>query len=362
MNEPEEKFTFESLPGKSSVQEILDISWATIVKIIIALGSLYFIFLVRDILIWFIFALIISILFNPAINFFTRLKVPRVLASILVYLSIFVIIALFIYLMAPMLFAELQKFTVRFPEYFNQLSPFLSGLGIEAFKDFQTFSDTISQTLSRASDNVFSAIGIFFGGLMSVVVIFSIAFFLSLEEKGVAAVVRLAAPYRYKEYVSKIWRISQKKVASWFGVRILCCIFIGLAAGITVYVLNIPYAAFFGLLAGFSNIILTVGPFLSGLLIGLFILGIGGLPKAIIFLIAFFIAQEIEGYVIMPVLSKKFLRLSPSLVLISLLIGAKLWGLLGAILAIPLVGMIYEFIKGFLKRKEQIEKKIFKDA
>ncbi len=356
MENKSEESIFASLPEKSGVQEILDISWATIAKLIIALGGLYFVFLVRDILIWFVFALIISILFNPAINFFTRLKVPRVLASVLVYLGIFSLLGLLIYLISPLLFTELQKFSVKFPEYFNQLSPYFRGLGLEAFKDFDTFSQTIGGMLSRASSNIFAAIGTFFGGLMSAVAIFAIAFFLSLEEKGVAAVIRLTTPYRYKEYISKVWRHSQKKVASWFGVRILCCIFIGLAAGITVFVLNIPYAAFFGLLAGVSNMVISIGPFLSGLAITLFVFAMGGLPKALIFLIAFFIAQEIEGYVIMPVLTKKFLRLSPSLVLISLLIGAKLWGLLGAILAIPLVGMFYEFIKGFLRRREELEK------
>lgn len=356
MNEKREESIFASLPEKGGVQEILDISWATIAKIIIALGGLYFVFLVRDILIWFVFALIISILFNPAINFFAKFKVPRVLASILVYLGIFALLGFFIYLISPILFTELQKFTLNFPEYFNQLAPYFRGLGIEAFESFETFSQTIGGLLSRASSNLFAAVGTFFGGLMSAVAIFAIAFFLSLEEKGVATVVRLAAPYRYKEYISKVWQYSQKKVASWFGVRILCCVFIGLAAGITVFVLNIPYAAFFGLLAGISNIVVTIGPFLSGMTITLFVLAVGGFPKALIFLLAFFIAQEIESYVIMPVLTKKFLRLSPSLVLISLLVGAKLWGLLGAILAIPLVGMFYEFIKGFLRRREELEK------
>ena len=351
-----EQSSFASIPEKTRPQEILDISWATIVKIIIALGGLYLIFLVRDILIWFIFALIISILFNPAINFFRRLKVPRVLACILVYLSIFVLLGLFIYLISPILFSELQKFTIKLPDYFNELAPYLSGLGIEAFRDFNTFSETIGGILFDASTNVFTAVGTFFGGLMSAVAIFAIAFFLSLEEKGVAAAIKLASPYRYKEYIGKVWRNSQKKVASWFGVRILCCIFIGLSAGITIFVLNIPYAAFFGLLAGISNIVLTIGPFLSGLVITLFVLAIGGFSKALIFLLAFFIAQEIESYVIMPVLTKKFLRLSPSLVLISLLIGAKLWGLLGAILAIPLVGMFYEFARGFLQRRQELEK------
>ncbi|MBU3918694.1 AI-2E family transporter [Patescibacteria group bacterium] len=358
-----EEQSFPSIPEKIRPQEILDISWATIVKIIIALGGLYLIFLVRDILIWFIFALIISILFNPAINFFRKLKVPRILACILVYLSIFVFLSLFIYLISPILFLELQKFTIKLPDYFNQLAPYLSGLGIEAFRDFNTFSETIGGILFDASSNIFVAIGTFFGGLMSAVAIFAIAFFLSLEEKGVSEAIKLASPYRYKEYISNVWRNSQKKVSSWFAVRIFCCIFIGLSAGITVFVLNIPYAASFGLLAGVSNIVVSIGPFLSGLVITLFVLAIGGLPKALIFLLAFLIAQQIESYVIMPVLTKKFLRLSPSLVLISLLMGAKLWGLMGAILAIPLVGMFYEFISGFLQRKQELEKNaLSKDA
>ncbi len=356
MDKETEQPSFYSLPEETRSQDILDISWATIVKIIVALGGLYLVFLVRDILIWFIFALIISILFNPAVNFFRKLKIPRVLACILVYLSIFVLLGLFIYLISPILFSELQKFSIQLPDYFDRLAPYLSGLGIEAFRDFNTFSETIGGMLNNASSNIFVAMGTFFGGLMSAVAIFAIAFFLSLEEKGVASAIKLAAPYRYKEYIGKVWQNSQKKVASWFGVRILCCIFIGLSAGVTIFVLNIPYAVFFGLLAGISNIVLTIGPFLSGLIITLFVLTIGGFSKALIFLFAFLIAQEIESYVIMPVLTKKFLRLSPSLVLVSLLIGAKLWGMLGAILAIPLVGMFYEFIRGFLYRKQELEK------
>ena len=109
------------------------------------------------------------------------------------------------------------------------------------------------------------------------------------------------------------------------------------------------------LFAGIFNIIISIGPFLSGATISIFILSIAGLPKAIIFLVAFLVAQQIEGAVIMPLLSKKFLNLSPSLVLISLLVGAKLWGLMGAILVIPLVGMFFELTKGFLENRQVAE-------
>ena len=334
---------------------VLDVTWESIVKIVFSLVALYFFFLIRDIIIWFIFALIISILFNPAINFLKRLKIPRTLATILVYLALFSILAIGLYFLIPFLFLELQTFTDRLPEYFTQTAPYLSGLKIKALESFDTFSQTIGDVLTDASSNIFSAVSTVFGGVLSTFSIFAIAFFLSLEEEGIANVIELASPARYKKYVKSLWKRTQKKIASWFGVRIICCIFIGFAAGLITFVLNVPYAVFFGLLAGFSNIIISIGPFLSGLTIALFILAVGGFSKALIFVIAFFIAQEIESYVLMPILTKKYLRLSPSLVLISLLVGAKLWGVLGAVLAIPLAGMIYEFIKGFLKRKQGAE-------
>lgn len=334
---------------------VLDISWSTILKIMLALSALYLIFLVRDILIWFIFALVISILFNPAINFLCKTRLPRVLASILVYSIIFVLLGSFILVLAPLLFTELQHLSVSLPVYFDQAAPYFSGLRIEALRDFEAFSGSIEQMLSSASANIFTAIGTIFGGILSSIAIFSIAFFLSLEEEGLTKALILVFPKKHKTKVLAVWDGSRKKIAAWFGVRLICCFFVGLMVGITCYVLDIRYAAFFGLFAGIFNIIFTVGPIVSGAVITSFILAIAGLPKAIIFLIAFLMAQQIESYVIMPLLSKRFLRLSPSLVLVSLLIGATLWGVLGAILAIPLVGMFSELVKGFLEKKQEEE-------
>ena len=173
----------DQVPIKYAVSEnsekissrLLDISWGTIVKIIFALTILYLIFLVRDILIWFVFALIISILFNPAINFLIKIRIPRILASILIYLGVFAFLGSFIFLIAPLLFSELQQFSANLPIYFNQITPYFSGLRIEALKDFQTFSESISNMLSGASSNIFTAVGSVFGGIFSSIAIFSIA-------------------------------------------------------------------------------------------------------------------------------------------------------------------------------------------
>ena len=94
-------------------EKTLDISWKTILKIALALLAFYLIFLVRDILILVIFALIISILLNPAINFLQRRKIPRILGVSLVYISIFGILGSFIYSIAPIFVFELQQLELR---------------------------------------------------------------------------------------------------------------------------------------------------------------------------------------------------------------------------------------------------------
>ena len=75
--------------------------------------------------------------------------------------------------------------------------------------------------------------------------------------------------------------------------------------------------------------------------------------KAAFFLAAFIVIQQIEGNILTPVLTKKFIGLPPALVIVSLLVGGKLWGIMGAILAIPLAGIFFEFIGDFLRRRKE---------
>ena len=338
--------------GAISDKHILDISWGTIFKISIFVISIYILYWIKDIVAWTIFALVISLLMNPIINFLRRIHIPRAISVIIVYFSIFAIFGFTIYRAAPILSAEFSQFSVHFPSYFDKLSPYLRGLKIEALRNFATFSKAVEQTLAKSSVNIFSALGTFFGGIASTFVIFSLAFFFSLEEKGTGRTLVLISPTAHRERILKIWRSSQKKVAAWFGVRLLGMFFVGLSAFIVCYVLNIRYALFFALLVGISDIVVTLGPIISGAIIVVFI-SLNSLPKAVIFIIAFLLAQEIEAHILIPVLSKKFIHLPSSLVLIALLIGVKLWGIMGAILVVPLAGVLFEFLKDILEKRRE---------
>ena len=331
--------------------KVLDLSWGTILKIALSALIFYLLFLIKDILILVIFALIISVLFNPAINFLRRF-LPRVVAAVLVYITIFGIIGLSLYLVGPIFISEVQQFSQFFPEYFEKISPPLKGLGLETFENLESFTKILEEGLAGVSSSVFSAIGVIFGGLFSTITIFTIALFLSLEEKGIERAIGIFSPKKYEAVVLSLWEKSQRKVAGWFGAKLLCCLFVGLMTFLTCYVLNIKYAASFGFLAGVTNIIPIIGPIFAGAIIAI-IVAVDSWLKAIFFLIAFILIQQIEGIILNPVLTKKFIGLPSALVLVSLLIGGKLWGIMGALLAIPISGILFEFIRDFLKRKKE---------
>ena len=335
---------------------VLDISWGTILKISLAFLTFYILYLVRDILVWFIFALIVSVLFNPAINFLRKLKIPRVLSVIFVYVAIFGILGLIIYLTAPMFILEIQQFSQLFPQYFEKVAPSLQGLGIEAFESMETFTQAIGQMLQKASSDILSALALFFGSIGSTVFILSIALFLSLEERGVERMVAIISPKKYEAFVLSLWERSQNKVAGWFGARILTCFFVGIAVFITLQLFNVKYALSLAFLAGILDFIPILGPIIAGAVAFIFV-ALDSWLKAIFVLIVFILIQQIEGNILTPVLTKKFVGLPPVLVLISLAVGAKLLGILGAILAIPLAGIFFEFLRDFLKRRKE-EKEI----
>jgi predicted PurR-regulated permease PerM len=173
-----------------------------------------------------------------------------------------------------------------------------------------------------------------------------------LEEKGVERVIGVFSPKKYEAFILNVWAKSQLKVSGWFGARILCCLFVGLTTFLTCYVLNVDYSITFAFLSGILNFIPLIGPIFTVAFIGIFI-ALDSWVKALFFLVIFIIIQQIEGNILTPVLTKRFIGLSPALVLISLIVGAELWGMLGAILTIPLAGILFETLHDFLKKKKE---------
>ena len=337
-----------------SQDHTLDISWETILKVFAAIFVFYIIYLAREIALWFFFALAISILLDPAINSLRKIYIPRIIAIVIVYFSIFGILGLLIYITAPIFISEMRQFFQYLPGYFEQISPVLKQFGIDTAQNFNDFTNALSASLQQSSQSIIKALMVFFGGVAATVSILTMAFFLSLEEKGVERVILLLSPQKYEEQIKNIFERVQKKVAGWFGARLLACLFVGVGSYIIFYIFGVKYAFILALISGFLNFIPYIGPWITSiLLIVLIAVSSGSWLTVIYVLVAITIVQEIENKILTPLLMKKMTDIPPVLVLFSLLFGAKIFGFLGMIFAVPVFSIIYESIKEFLEKKRE---------
>lgn len=334
-------------------EKTLDISWATILKIFFAALIFYFLYQVRSILILIVFSLIFSLLLNPLINFMERKRIPRTIAVVSIYLVVFSSISLFFYFTVYFFIQEFQKLIEVLPQYFDKVSPPLRYLGIQAFENFESLISTLSQNFGRIGENVFNALFVIFGGIFATIFVLTLAVFLSLEEKSLEKTIALLFPKKYEAYILELWENCQRRVAGWFGTRIVACLVVGILSYFSFFLFDIRYAFSLAMMAGVLNFIPFIGPITTGVFIFLLI-SFDSFSKAILAVVAFTLVQQIENNVLTPVLTKKFIGLSPALVLISLAVGGKLGGILGATLAVPLAGILFEFLKDFLaKRREE---------
>jgi putative permease len=338
-------------------EHILDISWGTIFKIGFGFLIFYILYLIRDILILFIFALIVSILFNPAIDFLKRKRIPHSLAVLFIYVIFFGLLSVVIYFSIGIFGSELKNLVPLLSQYFEKISPPLRGLGLQAFDNIENFISLLGGTLEKMATNIFNVFFNIFGGIFSTIFVITIAVFLSLEENWPEKTLSLIFPKKYEAYVLSIWERCQKKVSGWFSTRIIACIFVGVVSYVAFLVFGVKYPFSLALLAGVLNFIPIVGPIITGLLIITIVAfdpttTSNQTVRTIFVLITFVLIQQIENNILTPILSKKFIDLPPVLVLVALVVGGTLWGFWGAILATPLAGILYEFSREFLQKRK----------
>ncbi|MFH0739830.1 MAG: AI-2E family transporter [bacterium] len=332
----------------------LHLDWQSAAKLTLLVVGLYVLYILKDIIIWFIFALVISILFNFAIDGLQKRKVPRIVSTSVLYLGFFALLGFFIYKTAPILLYEIQEFVANLPAYLKKISPFFEKLGITSFKNSKVFMGSLQTSLSSAGGSFTNALASIFGGAASTALVVAMAFFISLERHFVEKILSAFSPPQYKEYLFGLWRRSKKKVSGWFVTRLIGIAFVGVGMYVILMILNVKYAFILALIAGVLDLLPFIGPLVAG--VALFsVVSLISFPQAVFVILAFFIIQQIENHILFPIIFKKLIGLSPVLVLVAFAIGGELWGAAGAILGIPLAGVVFEIVKDYLLKRQRHE-------
>ncbi|MDP3769528.1 MAG: AI-2E family transporter [bacterium] len=341
----------------SDVQRI-HISTSTIFRFFAVILGLVALYLVRDIVFSLIFAVIVASAVEPSIEWLKRRGIARILGVIIIYTAFALLVAFLMYLVLPLMVDELRIAATTFTKLQKQLlmgvrqlsGPALGSFFTENVDLFSRMPLQYLQVFTKGATAVGSQI---FGGIFSLGLIFVFSFYLATQEKGIEGFLKMVTPLRYEPYALDLWKRSQQKLGRWLRAQMLLGAVVGVFIFIGLTILGVEQAFLLAILAGMFEIIPVVGPILAAVpavIIAFLISPILGVSTIMLFLVV----QQVESHVIVPIVMKKAVGLSPLVVVVALLVGVKIGGIFGILLAVPLTTIFAELLNDWEKKKRTL--------
>lgn len=335
----------------------VNISTGIIFKTVLILLGIWFLYVVRDIVAVLFIAVIVTAAIEPAVNWMHRKKIPRSLAVLAIYVVLFLVLGTIIYFLIPPVVEQSKDFSQNFPTYAEKIISAFRGLEnyIQAHNisfNEQSFFQNIGQQLTQSSLTLFSTTLGFFSSFISLIVIISLTFYMSVKEDGMKSFVIAVTPEKYQGYAVSVMEKIKVKIGKWMQGQLLLMLLIFLLDFLALYFLNIPYALILALLGGFLEVVPYLGPIIAAVpavILGFLISPLTGL----LVVAAYTIIQQAESHIITPQVMKKALGLNPIVVILALLIGAKIGGVLGAILSVPITTALSVFVDDLVEKKNE---------
>jgi len=346
----------------------INVDAGSFIKAVLVLILFYVLFILKDLVLVVLTAVVIASAMEPATKFLGKYRVPRVPSVIFVYLLLVSIFGGIFYFFLPPLLVEVSKLATSLPQYFEFFSPGTingqaNGIvsGISQSLPIKELLSDVKLAASSLSGGVLQFVGTVFGGVTSFILIFIISFYLAVQEKGIENFLQIISPVKHERYVVNLWKRSQKKIGLWMQGQLLLGLFIGVLVYLGLTILGVPYALLLALLAALFELIPLFGPILAAIpAIFLGFVG-GGVSLGLMTLGLYAIIQQFENHLIYPLVVRKVVGVAPLVVILALIIGGKLAGFLGLLLAVPIAAALMELVDDIQKEKiallEKAEKK-----
>ena len=293
-------------------------------------------------------AIVISSGLDTSVSWLERKKIPRVVGTLGIYLLLLLALALILYTVVPIALSELTILLKNI----GKLDSTAFGLE-EATKIITIINQGLSQiTNLLLSGNVsfLNLLSQFFGGISLAVAVFILSFYLTVDRDGVEKFLLEVMPIGYEEKILEVYYKTRLKIGQWLYGQVFLSLAVGLAVFAGLWFIGVKYSLVLAILAGLLEIVPFVGPIVSGAIA--FLIAISDSFSAGLYtFLLFVIVQQAESTFLVPLIMRLTTSVHPAAVLISLLLGVRLFGAVGIILAVPLTVAIQELIDSWANEK-----------
>lgn len=316
--------------------------------IILAIFTIWFLSIEKVILAPFVMAAIFAYIFNPIVNFIShRIRLPRALSIIVIYLTIIallVIFGIFLAMQAVNESSQLNNFinnlVVITKDQYNILPVWVKPIAQDVLLSFEKLNFFSSSSIFNFFPQAISRVIGFFIFLFS-------GFYFLKEGKNMISKFLYFVPNEYVTTVEILLRRINDVLSRYLRGQLMLVFLVSLVLFIALSILGVKFALILAIFSGFAEIIPIIGPIFAAIVAALVVLidgqvnfGFTPLQGAIGVIIIYFLARQIEDYFIIPHVMGKIVKLHPLIILFAVLSGQHLLGIIGVILAVPIAATI----------------------
>jgi len=264
---------------------------------------------------------------RPGVVYLVRKKIPRGLAVTLVYLVFILFFISIISVIIPPIIIETSNLIRSLPIIFQQTFPYIKNI---------TDPTNLTKYIPDVTNNIFNFISSVFSNTLFVVTTMFFALYFLLEETLVDRFLHHYFGKNIADKLSNTLSCAEKRMSSWFWGEIVLMTVVGTLTYVGLLLVGVRYALPLAVLAGLLEVVPNIGPVISAIpaiIIGFSQNYFTGFSATALYIIV----QQLENNLIVPIIMKKAVGLNPILTLIALLLGGRIGGILGVLLAIPIL-------------------------
>lgn len=295
-------------------------------------------------------AIVIGIAIRPAVEWFQRRGISRIMGIIIIYILIAALVIGFLALTLPLIADQTTQLSQYLPQYYTEIRGALAGshnrllqnIGLRIPSQLTLFLSrgpvTEEELLNQVTQTVFYAnLGV--KGILSILAVFLLAYYWTQESNLIIRTLLRLAPLHRRHEIQEFLYLAERKIGGYVRGQAILSLVVGAAAFVSYTLIGLPYTLVLAMIAGVMEMIPIFGPALGAIPALLAALSIDS-GKAVWVLVATGVIQAMENIWLVPRVMKNSMGVNPIIILLSLVAFGSVFGFAGALLALPLAAII----------------------
>ncbi|MFO0764669.1 MAG: AI-2E family transporter [Patescibacteria group bacterium] len=333
----------------------VEISLTTLIKTLAFAVALGIVWVLRDVLLSAFLAVMLAGVLYPFVKWAEKKRIPKALAvGSLLFLALALIIAIVAFLVPAMV----EQASHAIEALGSSVSSSQSALGQygEIFQRLGITSETATSLLpelQKVTGQLLSRVNNVFDALTGAIIIIALSFYTLLEEDAAKKIFKNVIPEKYQEFAARaVWQVVDR-LGSWLRGQLTLSLVITICYFTGFSFIGLPYALLLAIIGGLLEFLPYVGPIMAAIPVAFFAFGMS--PLTLVIALTFMLViHQLENHVLAPLIMRRAVGLSPVISILAFLTGAKLFGIAGALFAIPVataVSVAYaEYVQAFPTR------------